>query len=258
MLCRKVQVPIADSFSSTFPKYFGAVLPDIGSGSALPFPEVDMSFSEPTLPSLTSRQLSLKDRHVCRGFAVYQNRLLVFESHLELMVFYLLAMLPGVATIFDQPKAVEYIDDAGRLRHHTFDFLIVMHDGTRIYIAVKPSARVIKSGIQHTIELIAGQLPVGTADSIKLITDADFTRADRFNASQAFECSRFPIAEHDDLVDRITAEMIGAVRINDLVEVSGVGGGAFRAVVRLISRGIFAPAATGRITPESYVVRVFK
>jgi hypothetical protein len=171
------------------------------------------------------------------------------------MVLYLLAMRPDVATVIDQPEAVAYIDESGKPRSHTFDFLIILKDGRRCFVAVKTAAKASRSGIRHTLDLIAGQLSAEVADSVHLITDAHFTRVDRFNAAQAFECARFPIAEHDDVIDRITADMLGAVRISDLVEASGLEGLAFRAVVRLITRGVLAPAGTGRITPETYVVR---
>ncbi len=215
-----------------------------------------MLFSEPTLPTLASRLPALRSRGSCRGFAVHENRVLVFESHLELMVLFLLAMMQGVVRIVDQPAAVTYVDESGSARRHTFDFLVVMADGTRILVAVKPAEKVASSGIGRTIQSIAGQIEPGIADRIVLITDKDFTRADRFNAQQAFECIRFPIAGHDEAIDRVTAAMLGAVKIADLVEASGLGGMGFRAVVRCIANGLLLPVTPQRrITPDTYVTR---
>ncbi|MDA9509424.1 hypothetical protein XI09_33270 [Bradyrhizobium sp. CCBAU 11386] len=199
---------------------------------------------------------ALKSRGSCRGFAIHQNRTVVFESHLELMVMFLFAIRPDVAEIIDQPASVSFIDRDGKLRRHTFDFLIILAGGLKIFIAVKPEKRVAQSGIRQTISLIAEQLAPGIADQIALITDRDFTRADRFNAQQAFECARFPIPEHDDLIDRMTENMIGSAKIADLVDTSGLGGMGFRAVVRLLARRVLAPTQPSRrITPDSYVVR---
>jgi hypothetical protein len=173
------------------------------------------------------------------------------------MVLYLLSMMPQVRQVIDQPPAVAYIDDSGIPRRHTFDFLIVLENGTRILIAVKPAAKVVRSGLRRNVELICEQLPPGIADRINIITDADFTYADRYNAQQAFECARFPITEHDEAIARITQDMLGAVKIADLVETSGLGGAGFRAIIRLITRGTLAPVLPGgRIMSDSYVFTV--
>jgi hypothetical protein len=218
--------------------------------------EVKMNFSEPTLSTVASRLPALRSRGSCRGFAVFENRCVVFESHLELVTLYLLAMMPDVVQIIDQPSAITFVDDDQIVRRHTFDFLIVLKDGTRILVAVKPAEKVARSGIGRTIELIAGQIGPGIADRIIVITDNDFTRVDRFNAQQAFECMRFPIPEHDEAIERITGDMLGSVKIADLVEASGLGGLGFRAVIRCIARGVLAPVTPKhRITPDSYVIR---
>ncbi|WP_315810672.1 hypothetical protein [Bradyrhizobium sp. SZCCHNR3107] len=214
-----------------------------------------MDFSKPTQSSVASRFPALKSRGTCRGFVVYQNRVVVFESHLELIAFFLLSLLPTTATIFDQPTAVDYRDGEARHRH-TFDFLVINHDGKRAMIAVKPAVQVRKSGINRILRLIAEQIPAGIADSVHLITDADFTYADRYNATQAFDCSRFPNVEHDNAVNLLMAELVGAVRIVDIVNASGLGGMAFRAVIRLITSGVLVPVKPReRITPDSLVIR---
>jgi hypothetical protein len=215
-----------------------------------------MNFSEPTLPTVASRLPKLKFRGSCRGFAVCDNRVLVFESHLELMVLLMLWMKMQVVQIIDQPPPVTYVDDFGEPHRHTFDFFITLADGTRIFIAVKPVAKLVSSGLPRKVELIAEQLEPGVADRIHIITDADFTYADRYNAVQMYECSRFPVPEHDEVIDRITGDMLGAVKIADLVDTAGLGGAGFRAVIRLITEGVLIPALPRRrITPDSHVLR---
>ncbi len=91
--------------------------------------------SQITQASVASRFPALKSRNTCRGFVIYQNRVVWFESHLELMVFFMLALLPEVATIREQPPAVTY-QDGDTLHHHTFDFLVIFRDGSRMYLAV--------------------------------------------------------------------------------------------------------------------------
>jgi len=214
-----------------------------------------MDFSTPTLPSLATRMPALRSRGSCRGFAVHHDRVVVFESHLELMVFYLLAIMPQVREIVDQPPAVTFVDENGVPRRHTFDFLVLCEDGTRILIAVKPAEKLERSGLRQIVDLIAFQLNPVVADKIKIVSESDFTYADRYNAAQAFECSRFPIEEHDQTIARITADMLGSVKISDLVRASGLGGMGFRAIIRLITYGTLSPVVPRRrITPDTCVI----
>lgn len=212
-----------------------------------------MDFSEITQASVASRFPALKSRNTCRGFVIYQNRVVWFESHLELMVFFMLALLPGVATIQEQPPAVTY-QDGETFHHHTFDFLVIFRDGGRMYVAVKPAARVISSRIEHVLGLIATQMSPDKFASIRLITDADFTYADRFNAIQAYDFCMDPIKEHDDAMTSLISEISGAVRIADLVSASGLGAMGFRSMVRLIAYRQLAAVKPGeRITYDSFV-----
>lgn len=211
-----------------------------------------MDHFPPTLPTLASRLPALKSRSSCRGFTIVGNRVVVFESHLELI--WMLAAMSEVATIIDQPPPVSYLDHAGVERTHTFDFLVTMRDGRRLFIAVKPAKRARK--VRAVANAIAAQLAAGIADEVHVVTDANFTRTERYNASLIAQCARFPVTEDDETIDRITARMTGAVKVGDLVEISGLAGMGFRAIMRLIGRGLLQPVATRqRLTTNSYIVR---
>lgn len=211
-----------------------------------------MNYSKPPKPSRASRRIALKSRGSCRGFAVFQNRVIVFESHLELMVFFMLTLRMQTATVEDQPAAVTYWDGE-TLRRHTFDFLVINHDGSRMYVAVKPAKRVERSGIKTTLRLIAEQSPPGSP-SVHLVTDADFSYAARYNATQAFDFLRFPVEEHDEAIAALATEITASVRIADLVEASGLGAMGFRSIVRLIVHRVFEPVnPKERITYELFI-----
>ncbi|WP_441255869.1 hypothetical protein [Tardiphaga sp. 285_C5_N1_2] len=195
----------------------------------------------------------MKSREICRGFAIYQNRVVHLESHLELMVFFMLALRPQTLTIEEQPPAVTYWDGAS-FRHHTFDFRVINRDESWEYVGVKPAALVVSSGIKTIFRQIAEQLPPGTAKAVHLVTDADFSYADRYNATMAFDFLRFPVAEHDEAITRLAAEMIGTVRIADLVKASGLGAMGFRSIIRLIvSQVLVQVKRDERITYDTYV-----
>lgn len=203
--------------------------------------------------SLASRFPALKSRETCRGFAIVQNRVVHFESHLELMVLFMLALRMETAKLLEQPTAFTY-RDGEVLRRHTFDFLVITRDGRNKYVAVKPAARVARSGIKRTLGLIVAQLPLNSNTSVHLVTDADFTYADRYNATQAFDFCRFPNKPHDETMATIASEIVGSARIADLVEFSGLGAEGFRSIVRLIVNGQLAAASPReRITYASLV-----
>ncbi|RIA01669.1 hypothetical protein D1920_10905 [Rhodopseudomonas palustris] len=219
-------------------------------------PEVVVNYSIPPEQSRSTRKIALKSRGSCRGFAVFQNRVIVFESHLELMVFFMLTLRTKTATVEDQPPAVAY-RDGNTLRHHTFDFLVINHDGSRMYVAVKPAKRVERSGIKATLRLIAAQIPPRTA-TVHLVTDADFSYAARYNATQAYDFLRFPVQEHDEAMAAFANQITTSMRIADLVAASGLGAMGFRSIVRLIVHRVFEPVnPRERITYDSFIRPVF-
>lgn len=215
-------------------------------------PEVAVDYSIPPEQSRSTRKIALKSRGSCRGFAVLDNRVVKFESHLELMVFFMLALRTQTAVIEEQPPAVTYWDGES-WRSHTFDTHVIDRDASRMLIAVKPARNVERSGIKKTLCLIADQLPPGSP-SVRLVTDAHFSYVDRHNAMQAFDFLRFPVEEHDEAIAAMANDLVGAVRIADLVEASGLGAMGYRAAVRLIAQGVFAPVNRNeRITYDTLV-----
>lgn len=212
-----------------------------------------MNYLVPPEKSRASRKPALTSREICRGSAIFQNRVVYFESHLELMVLFMLAVRPETVTIEEQPPAVVYWDGE-TYRHHTFDYRVFERDESQVLVDVKPAARVLRSGILTQHRMISEQLPPGPVKALHLVTDEDFTRADRYNATMAFDFFRFPVAEHDEALTQLAAEMTGAVQIADLVKVSGLGAMAFRSIVRLIFSGVFVKVNPAeRITHDTFI-----
>jgi hypothetical protein len=71
------------------------------------------------------------------------------------------------------------------------------------------------------------------------MTEKDFSPSERHNAELVHETRRQPMLQHDDHVRKVTAEILGAVTIGDVVGMAGLGGDGFRAVVRLLADGYF-------------------
>lgn len=202
----------------------------------------------PPLPSIASRRPALWGRGSVRGWIVdpAANRELVFESTLERGMAELLAARRDVSQVIDQPPAVTYVDRTGRSRRHTFDFLAVMQSGTRIAFAVKPSAKVERSGIEDVIHQIRTQLGTGFADRFLLRTEQHITRDRIFNARLILRARKCRDHRAIETVRRLFPNP-GTVRIADLVRASGLGAAAFNSVVGLIDEGFLTPVGNARI-----------
>ncbi|MBD2746623.1 hypothetical protein IC232_07900 [Microvirga sp. BT688] len=181
------------------------------------------------------------------------NRIVLCESMLEGRLWYMLRIDPQVAWIWDQPRSVFYFGENGEIRRHTFDFLVVLHNGRRIAIAVKPQAHVVSSGIEDTLERIRTQSGTLFADTFLLRTEAHITTVRATNARLIFEAFCQRDTEHVEAVHAFVRTLAGAVPIRDLARASGLGPEAFNAIVCLIGDGVLKLHAPVCISPDAFV-----
>jgi hypothetical protein len=205
-------------------------------------PPIDDDLWNPVRESLGSRDPALRSRYSSTGFMVDDDRIVHFESRLEKFAGEVFALDRDIVFFVEQPPRVGYLDEA-TWRHHTFDFYTVRRCGRRTFVAIKHSRRVERSGIRRVIRLIAEQSGRAVADEIVLLTELDFSAAERFNAELVHETRRHSIPEHDVHVRQVAADVHGIVTVRDIVAISGLGGDGFRAVVRLIADRYFELAA---------------
>lgn len=179
-------------------------------------------------------------------------RVVYFESHLEMEVLEVLRARPDVADIAEQPPRVAWRDGFGRVRHHTFDFLVAFRSGERVAVAVKPAARVISSGVRVALAEIAAQLDPAFATRVVLVTDRDL---DPVVVRNAILLNRIGPVCPDALsaVFRVAQGMGGASSIGAIAKVSGAGGAGARAVLRLVRDGALVQRERSLITPETMV-----
>ncbi|MFT3688248.1 hypothetical protein [Paenirhodobacter sp.] len=167
------------------------------------------------------------------------------------MLFLLLAR-PDVVDIWDQPP-VRYRDAEGRVKTHTFDFLVTLTDGRRIAVAVKPAAIVERHGFRETLKLIRAATPLGFADDVVLVTERSYCPSTARNAQKLHDFRRTPDAEADETVAALIHSLSGPVSIGELVRKSGFGGRAFRAVFRAIYAGLLRALDSGDILPSTRI-----
>lgn len=158
-----------------------------------------------------------------------------------------------MARIWDQPDRVSYLDVSGKRRHHTFDFRVTLRCGRRIAYAVKPHARVKKSGISHTLELIRQQVGSKFADAYVLRTDAHITKTRVANARLIVLSQADRDDDHVDRIRQIMAPIAGAVRIADVAARTGLEGHALRAIACLIGDGSLQLNEPGLIDPRAFI-----
>lgn len=218
-------------------------------------PAAEPLFIPDTLPSRASRQISLHSKGSVRGFDFINGRKTWYEAELEWKCGVVAKAHPEVVDVVEQPPAVTYVDDDGKERRHTFDWLFIKNDGTKWLFAVKPAALVEKSGIRQIIDLIAAQIPCTTADFIVLFTEHKLTAVDLFNADAIHHAQREEFPDDDAMVAKLVKRLRGAVTIASIVERSKLGGYGFNAVVRAVADGRLRLVEYRKIDYDAAVTR---
>ncbi|WP_092043601.1 hypothetical protein [Methylobacterium pseudosasicola] len=175
------------------------------------------------------------------------RRVIVFESELEHKVLLVLLARPDVVEVREQVAPVTYRDADGVERQHRFDFLVRRRDGQRILVAVKPWEIALAHDLDDLVRRIARHVPRALADRATWMSERDVPRDAVFNAS-LIHCVRADgIPEHDKVVEDIASTLVGTTTVACLVAASGLAGDGFRAVVRLVDRGLLRIIGNGRL-----------
>lgn len=211
-------------------------------------------FWRPPGPSVATRIPSRRSRFSARSSIVggAEPRRIHCEGGVEEKGAYVFVTHRDVADVYEQPAPVKYVDENGKARRHTFDFLLLLKDGRRIAVAIKPAE--FREKWEPIIRRIAGQMSRKFADAAILLTESDLHSDLVHNAMLIHAVRRDPPGAHDDQMRDLVRGLNGSVRIGDLVEHSGLEGRGFRAVVRLIADGDL-DISGGRI---GYSTQVFR
>jgi hypothetical protein len=177
------------------------------------------------------------------------------ESELEMDAMLCALAREDVVDVVGQSPQVTYVDDDGKPHKFTFDFTTVHKDGTRTAHSVKPKVFVGSSRVESVHALLQRQMSPRKVQSINLITEAKLSDEARFNAEVIYTARRFPVPEHDALIETLVADLHGATSIRSLCRASGLRGQAFRPVVRLIAAGTLHLTKPAKITPDAMVRR---
>lgn len=215
----------------------------------------------PPLPSRASRRIAKRSKSSSRGGVVVQlpnwnrSRVVQFESKLEQRVLFMLLAANNLADLREQPPFVTYRDLSGQRRHHFFDFLVQFHDGQRVAIAVKPEKVVKRTHFVSELRCIREAISKDFADQVRLITDADFTRAEALNAERYLDFRRHKDRRWLPLVEAAIDTACLPITVKELVDRLGLAGEGFRAVFVAIYEGLLITDKTVPINGQTLVMK---
>lgn len=203
----------------------------------------DDDFYRPPMPTVAGLMFPARSKLTVRGFTLAKTpaeqrwRQIISASQGERETCLLALAMSDLWNLFDQPKPVSFVDVDGRQRTHRFDYLAEFKDGRRVAIAVKPAERVERLNFKATLRAIKRDLPIGFADQVVLVTERERRKAEVQNAELLNFFRRSPDQDADNIVADLIDGLFGEVSISDLIEKSGLGARAFRAVFRAIYAG---------------------
>jgi hypothetical protein len=209
----------------------------------------------PPEPSRGLRAVPLVSRGSSHGHIVLDECWLDFESHLERNVALAFLARHDTAQVVEQTPRVVYRDDDGKYREHVFDLLVTKTDRTKVAVFVKPSA-LYRPEHRRMLKLIAEQMSPQVAHEVLPVTEKKLRRADLYNAEFIQEVSRDPDPDDDAVIAGLISDLTGPVKIDDLVEASGLDGYGFRAIVRAIAAKKIRLTKPGKIVRSAWIERI--
>jgi hypothetical protein len=207
-------------------------------------------------PPDAARQVAMGARHHFSGTLIVgedEGTAVDVESHLEMQVALVMLARRDVVHLETQVPC-PWVDAAGHARTHYFDFRLMLRDGSRVALIVKPAKTARTARFRETAARIAAQVTPDIADRVCVMTDRHVDPIDLHNAELLHGC-RTPDPEVDAAARRMIGGLRGAARIGDLVAALDRGGRGFRAVARLLRSHDLDLVRHERITPEAHVTR---
>jgi hypothetical protein len=127
-----------------------------------------------------ARDVARNSKKTARGFTVFNGVEVEHESGIEEGVSLITQADRRVGQLFSQHKKVLYYDNEGKRRSYTFDYYVVMKDGTKIAVSVKPERHRVRE--EKLVERIAMTGQYSGIDKFVVYTNAQATRPKIGNA----------------------------------------------------------------------------
>ncbi len=241
----------------------GNALPAFPTGPAAPFdipPEVmaamaAMDLAPPFVPPAQSRAtrfINLRGRGSHRGALVATfggiDRMVVFESLLELHCLRMLLTDLSVVDIWDQPPLIKYRNIDGERTDHTLDYRAEYAGGRLVGFAVKPWKKVYdEDGKPTKFARNMARVRAAVGHEIRIVTERAFSRVQVQDAQIMYTWSRENDPHADAVVREIIATLRGTFPLRTIQDLSGLGGRAYGAIVRAFRDGLLVKAEHKRL-----------
>jgi hypothetical protein len=207
-------------------------------------------------PSAGDRATQVGSSHHFTGQIVLGDgpgRVVGLESHLEMKAALILAARSSTDALFEQ-IAFEWRDAEAASRIHYIDLVVRRTDGRWIGYAVRPRGRVTPAYLAELARIKAQAIGAGFLSDLRLFSEDDVDPVALFNA-KLLHAVRVPDPDPDAAVRTVAARITGVTTVGALVDETGLGGAAFRAVVRLIRSGHLMPIGHVRIDRDTEVCK---
>jgi hypothetical protein len=206
----------------------------------------------PPAQSRATRFINLRGRGSQRGALTARfggiDRMVVFESLLELHCLHVLLADTAVVDIWDQPPLIEYRNIAGKWTHHTLDYRAEYADGQVIGYAVKPWRKVVdENGVPTEFALNMRRVRTAAGHEVRIVTEKSFSRIQLQDARTMHRWSRQTDTEADAVVRGIIPTLRGFFPVRTIRDLSELEGRAFGAVVRVFREGLLIKAERKRL-----------
>lgn len=201
-------------------------------------------------PSNAGRKIPLLSNVSVRSTTVSPDtdRVVMTEALHEFELWTICLVDRRVAEIVEQPAPpLPVLDKTGKWTTHHFDFLVIMTNGCRVAVAVKPEDHREKAdhAVAYCNQFHKGKL----ADRYVVRTRADMSRRAVANAGLILWARRLREEEHVARMDAIASEIPGIFSMDLLWAKFGAADEAYVAAINLIDQGKLRQAVPGVIEP---------
>lgn len=125
------------------------------------------------------REVARNSKKNYRGFIIFNNRQIQYESRIEKNTVMTMITWPDVVDVYSQRPRVRYPGDNGVICEMVFDYLLILSDGTRLAVSVKPESK--REAEEARLKQVQS-VPHEDFDIAVVVTDRQVTRTVAFNA----------------------------------------------------------------------------
>lgn len=138
------------------------------------------------------RSVARNSKRSYRGFIIVNGHEVQHESGIERNTVLIMLTWHDVVDIYSQRPKVRYPDAEGEWHDYIYDYLVILKDGTRLALSVKPER--VRADEEATLAQIVS-VPQPDFDTTSVFTDRTATRAAAFNA-RLILWAREEVTEH--------------------------------------------------------------